>query len=142
MVRQTPGAALHWRGPWAGPPPRLPCCDRTVGLVQRASRADGSVPSAEIRHPWFGRRPACLMPWNERGHATAEGGAPVNSSLRAYRGRRVWRGAERRAGPLTGSSGEARETCSGRARVRAEKTGRSVGGIRTGPRGGFHHNPL
>ncbi|AQS67788.1 hypothetical protein B1H29_13405 [Streptomyces pactum] len=55
-------AALHWRGPRTGPPPRLPCRDRTVGLVQRASRADGSVPSAEIRHPWFGRRPAWLMP--------------------------------------------------------------------------------
>ncbi|GAA2509663.1 hypothetical protein GCM10010276_64660 [Streptomyces longisporus] len=24
----------------------------------------------------------------------------------------------------------------------AQKTGRSVGGRRTGPRGGFHHNPL
>ncbi|OSC71832.1 hypothetical protein CJI59_34990 [Streptomyces sp. Alain-F2R5] len=73
-------AALHWRGPRAGPPPRLPCRDRTVGLVQRASRADGSAPSAEIRHPWFGRRPAWLMPSNKRRHATAQDDAPVNSS--------------------------------------------------------------
>ncbi|PSM39396.1 hypothetical protein C6Y14_31430 [Streptomyces dioscori] len=30
---------------------RLVRTDRTVALVQRASRADGPVPSAEIRHP-------------------------------------------------------------------------------------------
>ncbi|QFZ74530.1 hypothetical protein GFH48_15785 [Streptomyces fagopyri] len=66
------------RGPGTGPPLR-PCCDRTVGLVQRASRADGPVPSAEIRHPWFGRRPAWLMPSNAHGHARACDHAFVNS---------------------------------------------------------------
>ncbi|OMI87446.1 hypothetical protein BSZ07_24785 [Streptomyces sp. M1013] len=87
-----------------------------MGLVQRASRADGSVPSAEIRHPWFGRRPAWLMPSNERRHATTQDGAPVNSSLRAHhsRGRP---GGHKKNGPVRG------------------------GGRRTGPRGGFHHNP-
>ncbi|AZM75812.1 hypothetical protein D1J63_13145 [Streptomyces sp. KPB2] len=88
-VVQTLGAALHWRGPWTGPPPRLPCRDRTVGLVQRASRADGSVPPAEIRHPWVGRRPAWVMPSNKRRHATTQDGAPVNSSLRLHRGPRT-----------------------------------------------------
>jgi len=34
--------ALMHDGPRTGPPPLLPCRDRTVGLVQRASRADGS----------------------------------------------------------------------------------------------------
>ncbi|QDN59810.1 hypothetical protein FNV62_32920 [Streptomyces sp. RLB3-17] len=58
---------------------RLVRTDRTVGLVQRASRADGPVPSAEIRHPWFGRRPAWLMPSNMRGHARACDHAFVNS---------------------------------------------------------------
>ncbi|QFI44930.1 hypothetical protein FQ762_25975 [Streptomyces coelicolor A3(2)] len=110
VVRQVPGAALHWRGPGTGPPPRLPCRDRTVGLVQRASRADGSVPSAEIRHPWFGRRPAWSMPSNKRRHATTQDGAPVNSSLRAYR--------------------------SQAPSARAEKTGRSVGGETDRPEGG------
>ncbi|KAB1147726.1 hypothetical protein F7R91_11605 [Streptomyces luteolifulvus] len=69
------------RGPKTGPPLPRPCWDRTVGLVQRASRADGPVPSAEIRHPWFGRRPVWLMPSNMRSHATARDGAPVNSLL-------------------------------------------------------------
>ncbi|QFX81937.1 hypothetical protein GEV49_14055 [Streptomyces sp. SYP-A7193] len=111
VVRQVPGAALHWRGPGTGPPPRLPCRDRTVGLVQRASRADGSVPSAENRHPWFGRRPAWVMPSNKRRHAPTQDGAPVNSSLRAYRSRH-------RAGGH-------------------KKTGRSVGGDTDRPEGGF-----
>ncbi|TKT10988.1 hypothetical protein E4U92_04280 [Streptomyces galbus] len=75
-------AALAHGGPRTGPPRLLPCRDRTVGLVQRASRADSSEPSAEIRHPWFGCRPVWLIPSNERRHATAPGGAPVNSSLR------------------------------------------------------------
>ncbi|PWI12034.1 hypothetical protein DIZ27_03485 [Streptomyces sp. NWU339] len=48
-------APMH--GPRTGPPLLRPCRDRTVGLVQRASRADGPGPPAEIRHPWFGRRP-------------------------------------------------------------------------------------
>ncbi|QEV27550.1 hypothetical protein CP976_27845 [Streptomyces coeruleorubidus] len=73
-------AALH--GPRTGPPPLRPCCDRTIGLVQRASRADGPVPSAEIRHPGIGHRPDWLMPSNERRHATAYDGGPVNSVLR------------------------------------------------------------
>ncbi|OOV32833.1 hypothetical protein SM007_08600 [Streptomyces avermitilis] len=71
-------AAMH--GPWTGPPLR-PRCDRTVGLVQRASRADGPEPPAEIRHPWFGCRPPCLMPSNKRCHATAYDGALMNSLL-------------------------------------------------------------
>ncbi|AZS85321.1 hypothetical protein ELQ87_14180 [Streptomyces griseoviridis] len=81
-------AASH--GPGTGPPLLLPC-RRTVGLVQRASRADGPVPSAEIRHPWFGRRPARVMPSNARDHATAQGGVLVNSLLlplpKGYTGR-------------------------------------------------------
>ncbi|GAA3495688.1 hypothetical protein GCM10019016_027880 [Streptomyces prasinosporus] len=36
-LRHTPVRS----GPGTGPPPLLPCRDRTVGLVQRASRADG-----------------------------------------------------------------------------------------------------
>ncbi|ARP72059.1 hypothetical protein LK07_22425 [Streptomyces pluripotens] len=66
-------------GPGAGPPRLLRCSDRTVGLVQRASRADGPVPPAEIRHPWFGRRPAWLMPSNARRHANTANGALMNS---------------------------------------------------------------
>lgn len=81
MELDRSSAAL--RGPKTGPPPLRPCGDRTIGLVQRASRADGPVPSAEIRHPWFGRRPDWVMPSNERRHATAYDGEPVNSVLRA-----------------------------------------------------------
>ncbi|PZT68680.1 hypothetical protein DN402_12985 [Streptomyces sp. SW4] len=69
--------ALH--GPATGPRLR-PCRDRTVGLVQRASRADGPVPPAEMRRPWFGHRPGGVMPSNSGRHATAHDGAPVNSS--------------------------------------------------------------
>ncbi|GAA3806886.1 hypothetical protein FNH04_35985 [Streptomyces phyllanthi] len=72
-------APLH--GPRTGPELLRPCDDHTVGLVQRASRADGPVPPAEIRHPWFGRRPDWLMPSNMRRHATPRNGALVNSSL-------------------------------------------------------------
>ncbi|MBP5937220.1 hypothetical protein F3K43_15445 [Streptomyces sp. LBUM 1476] len=73
---------LH--GPRTGPPLLRPCRDRTVVLVQRASRADGPVPSAEIRHPWVGCRPAWLMPSNLRRHATAKHGVLVNSLLRVW----------------------------------------------------------
>lgn len=45
--------------------------NRTCVLVQRASRADDPMPSAEIRHPWIGRRPergiprsGQAMPWH------------------------------------------------------------------------------
>ncbi|TRO64923.1 hypothetical protein E4K73_15815 [Streptomyces sp. IB201691-2A2] len=69
-------AAMH--GPTTGPL-RFVRTDRTVGLVQRASRADGPVPSAEIRHPWFGCRPARLMPSNARCHAKGDDGAFVNT---------------------------------------------------------------
>ncbi|AZP20131.1 hypothetical protein EJC51_31120 [Streptomyces aquilus] len=72
-------ARLH--GPGTGPPPVRPCGHRTIGLVQRASRADGPVPPAEIRHPWFGHRPVWLMPSNMRCHADANDGALVNSLL-------------------------------------------------------------
>ncbi|POX52991.1 hypothetical protein C3488_06600 [Streptomyces sp. Ru72] len=85
-------AAMH--GPRTGPPRLRPCCDRTVGLVQRASRADGPVPSAEIRHPWFGCRPVWLMPSKMRRHATAYDGAPVNSLLHP-----VPRAGDTRGGP-------------------------------------------
>ncbi|PWI17784.1 hypothetical protein DI272_29215 [Streptomyces sp. Act143] len=45
-------AALHTaHGPRTGPPPVRPCGRRTIGLVQRASRADGPVPSAEDPTP-------------------------------------------------------------------------------------------
>ncbi|PIM70028.1 hypothetical protein CTU88_22525 [Streptomyces sp. JV178] len=84
-------APLH--GPVTGPPLLRPCCDRTIGLVQRASRADGPEPPAEIRHPWFGCRPDWLMPSNMRRHATPYGGAPVNSSLRLPR--RGWQAPHR-----------------------------------------------
>ncbi len=72
-------AALH--GPKTGPPLLRPCRDRTVGLVQRASRADGPEPPAEIRRPWFGHRPAWLMPSNMRRHATFCNDGKVNSAL-------------------------------------------------------------
>ncbi|MEW5355326.1 hypothetical protein E0E62_23260 [Streptomyces sp. 16-176A] len=42
-------APLH--GPGTGPPRLRPCCDRTVGLVQRASRADDPEPPAEDPTP-------------------------------------------------------------------------------------------
>ncbi|RSR95643.1 hypothetical protein EF917_24995 [Streptomyces sp. WAC00469] len=50
--------------------PLRPCCDRTVRLAQRASRADGLRPSAAIRHPWFGCRPDGFMPSISRPHAS------------------------------------------------------------------------
>src|SRR5688572_23449388 len=46
-------------------------------------------------------------------------------------------GAVRRGGAGGGFWGGAL----GHGPGRQQKTGRSVGGIRTGPRGGFHHNP-
>jgi hypothetical protein len=74
-------ATLH--GPKTGPPLLLPCRDRTVGLVQRASRVDGPEPPTEIRCPGFGRRPVWLMPSNMRRHATVRNDAQVNSVLLA-----------------------------------------------------------
>ncbi|MPY38155.1 hypothetical protein FNH09_45190 [Streptomyces adustus] len=71
-------APMHG-GPRTGPPRLRPCWEHTVGLVQRASRADGPEPSAEMRYPWFGHRPAWLMPSKMHAHATAYDGAPMNS---------------------------------------------------------------
>ncbi|OPG08847.1 hypothetical protein B1R27_07945 [Streptomyces sp. GKU 895] len=50
-------ARLH--GPGTGPPPVRPCGNRTIGLVQRASRADGPVPPAEDPTPVV-RASTCL----------------------------------------------------------------------------------
>lgn len=52
--------------------------NRTSVLVQRASRADGPMPSAEMRHPWIGRRPASDIPSYVRPHAMAYDGRSVN----------------------------------------------------------------
>ncbi|PZH04658.1 hypothetical protein C1I97_19220 [Streptomyces sp. NTH33] len=78
-------AAPAHGGPRTGPRRRLPRCDRAVGLVQRASRADGPEPPAEIRHPWFGCRPVSLMPSNTRRHANARNDARVNSGRQVSR---------------------------------------------------------
>lgn len=85
------------------------------------------MPSAEIRHPWFGRRPACVMPSNKRRHATAHDDAPVNTSLQGSR--ECGAQHETRWSGTTGNRPV-------RTRPAEQKTGRSVGGGYGPARGG------